>query len=110
MKLQLKHYGFYVLTVLVIMSWSYPSESASAAYYYLHVASFRSQKSATDSVKYLKRNNVSTVIRKENIPIDVKGRQVETKDIATTNRLVVYGAALFVLILLLGRVSLIGGW
>ena len=68
MQSQLKYVCLLVLTALVILSWSYPSESASAAYYYLHVASFRSQKSATDSVKYLKRNNVNTVIRKENIP------------------------------------------
>jgi hypothetical protein len=67
MKSQLKHFCLFVVTALVVVSWSDPSESASAPYYYLHVASFRSEKSATDSVKYLKRNNVNTVIRKEKI-------------------------------------------
>ena len=68
MKSQLKHFCLFVVAALVIMSWSYPSESASVPYYYLHVASFRSEKSATDSIKYLKRNNVNTIIRQEEVP------------------------------------------
>ncbi len=68
MNSSLKLYCLLALTALVLVSWSCPSASASSPYYYLHVASFRSEKSATESVKYLKRNNVETVIRKENVP------------------------------------------
>lgn len=44
------------------------SEGAPKSYYYLHVASFRSNKNATESVRYLKKHRVNTVIRKEPVP------------------------------------------
>jgi len=66
MKSQLRH-CLLVLATFVFISPPGNSESASATYYYLHVASFRSEKSAAKSVKHLKRNNVNTVIRKEKV-------------------------------------------
>lgn len=54
-----------ILTILLSASLTF---SATGTYYYLHVASFKTEQKANQSVKKFQRHGLNAVVNKENVP------------------------------------------
>jgi hypothetical protein len=57
-----------IIVILTILLSSSLTFSATGTYYYLHVASFKTEQKANQSVKKFQRHGLNAVVNKENVP------------------------------------------